>query len=71
MRRIYPILEPSQTFNGKDIRGELFVFRHFDVADMEFSLASRVIIILPDGVYEAWESDNGDHIDQNDDHPRC
>jgi AraC family transcriptional regulator len=64
MRRIYPILAPSRTFNGKDIRGELFVFRHFDTADMEFSLASHVIIILPDEVYGAWESDSGDHIDQ-------
>jgi AraC-like DNA-binding protein len=64
MRRIYPILVPSRTFIGKDIRAELFVFRHFNVADMEFSLASHVIILLPDGVYGALERDSGNHIDQ-------
>jgi AraC-like DNA-binding protein len=64
MRRIHPILAPSGTFNGKNVRGELFVFTHFDAADMEFSQAPHVIIILPDGVYGSWENDSGDHIDQ-------
>ena len=50
MRRIHPIIAPSRTFNGNDVRGELFVLKNIEAMDFEFSLSSHLIIALPDGV---------------------
>lgn len=63
MRRIHPVFAPIRTFNGNDVTGELFFFRHAEVADIEFSLASHVIIFLPDGVPGTCECNSGDRID--------
>jgi AraC-like DNA-binding protein len=62
MRRIYPAIAPNRSYTGKVFTGELFLFRRFDVADMEFLLASHLIILLPDGVPGLCEYNSGDRI---------
>lgn len=64
MRRIHPNIEPSRSIDGNDVRAELFVFRHLDAADIEFSLTSHLIILLPDGVSGLCEYNSGDRVDQ-------
>lgn len=64
MRRIHPNVEPSRSLNGNDVRAELFVFRHLDAADMEFSLTSHLIILLPDGVSGLCECNGVKGADQ-------
>src|SRR6476620_10453136 len=64
MRTICPSIAPQHEFTGTDIQAELFLFRQADAADMEFSLASHLIILLPDQVYGVCECDTGDRIDR-------
>jgi AraC-like DNA-binding protein len=64
MRRILPTVAPSRTFSGNDITGELFVFRHAEVADIECSSASHLIILLPDGNAGLCECYSGDRVDK-------
>jgi AraC-like DNA-binding protein len=62
MRRIHPTIAPSRTYKGRMGTAELFLFRRFDVADMEFLLASHLIILLPDGVSGSCEYNSGDRV---------
>lgn len=62
MRRVYPTIAPSRTFHGNDIQGELFIFRQVDSTDMEFSISSHLIIVLPDGIPGVCECNSGDRI---------
>ena len=64
MRTIQPTFAPSRTFTGNDIKGELFVFGPAEVFDMDFSLASHLIILMPDGVSGPCECDSGDRVDK-------
>jgi AraC-like DNA-binding protein len=64
MRKIHPTLAPSRIFNGNDIKGELFVFRHAEAVNLEFSLTEHLIILLPDGVSGLCESNSGDRIEK-------
>jgi AraC-like DNA-binding protein len=64
MRRIHPNIEPSRSLNGNDLKTELFVFRCLDTADLEFSLTSHLIVVLPDGISGSCECSSGDRIDQ-------
>jgi hypothetical protein len=63
MRRIHPSIAPIRTFNGNEVTGELFFFRHTVPADIEVSLASHLIILLPDGVSGVCECNSDDRID--------
>ena len=59
-RRIFPMAIPSRTFDGDDIRVELFHFNRSDVAEMEFSLASHMIMFFPDGISGSCEWSDGE-----------
>jgi AraC family transcriptional regulator len=63
MRRIHPSIAPIRTFNGNEVTGELFFFRHTVPADIEVSLAPHLIILLPDGVSGVCECNSDDRID--------
>jgi len=63
-RRIHPAVTPSRTFESDDIQGELFSFNRFDTAELEFSLAAHVIMLLPDGIPGVCEWSDGDRCDK-------
>ena len=48
--RIRPVLRPSRVFLGIDIQALLYTLGALDVAQMEFSLASHVVMLTPDGI---------------------
>jgi AraC family transcriptional regulator len=64
MRRIHPIFAPIRTFNGNNVTGELFFFERTVATDIEISVASHLIILLPDGVSGVCECNSGDRIDR-------
>jgi AraC-like DNA-binding protein len=63
-RRIYPAVTPSRTFESRDTQGELFIFNKFDNAEMEFSVGSHLIMLLPDGLPGICEWSDGDRCDK-------
>lgn len=62
MRRIYPAITPIRTFVGRVCKGELFFFRRFELPDMEFLLASHLVVFFPDGIFGASEYNNGHRV---------
>lgn len=65
MRRISPLVTPLRSFDGHDIQGELFAFGNLDAAEMEFTLTSHLIILLPDGICGVCEWSDGDRCDKS------
>jgi AraC-like DNA-binding protein len=49
----------NRTFDGDAVHCELLTFAKCDAAELEFSLESHLVILLPDGMSGGWEWSNG------------
>jgi hypothetical protein len=56
---INPTVHANRTFDGNAVHGELLTFAKRDAAELEFSLESHLIILLPDGISGSCEWSNG------------
>ena len=56
---INPTVHANLTFDGDAVHGELLTFANRDAAELEFSLESHLIILLPDGISGGCEWTNG------------
>jgi AraC-like DNA-binding protein len=56
---INPTMHVNRTFEGDAVHGELLTFAKRDSAELEFSLESHLIILLPDGISGGCEWGNG------------
>jgi AraC family transcriptional regulator len=56
---INPTVHANRTFDGDAAHGELLTFAKRDAAELEFSLESHLIILLPDGISGGCEWSNG------------
>jgi AraC-like DNA-binding protein len=56
---IDPTVHANRTFDGDAVHGELLTFHKNDVTELEFSLESHLIILLPDGISGGCEWSNG------------
>jgi len=48
--RIYPAAQPNQTLEGNELHGRLYTLGELETTEMEFSLPSHVVMLLPDGL---------------------
>jgi AraC-like DNA-binding protein len=60
-RYIDPSPSAISVLKTREMRGELLRFHRGDTAEMRFSLASHLIMFLPDGMSGGCEWSNGDH----------
>lgn len=56
---VHPLRPATGVFETEEAHGELLTFARGDAAEMEFSLASHLIIFLPDGMSGGYEWSNG------------
>jgi hypothetical protein len=56
---INPTVHANRTFDGGAVHAELLTFAKRDAAELEFSLESHLIILLPDGISGSCEWSNG------------
>jgi AraC-like DNA-binding protein len=56
---INPIVHANRTFDGDAVHGELLTFANRDAAELEFSLETHLIILLPDGISGGCEWSDG------------
>jgi AraC family transcriptional regulator len=56
---INPIVHVNRTFDGDAVHGELLTFANRDAAELEFSLETHLIILLPDGISGGCEWSDG------------
>ena len=61
---INPTVHANRTFDGDAVHGELLTFAKRDTAELEFSLASHLIILLPDGISGGCEWSNGSQVEK-------
>jgi AraC-like DNA-binding protein len=61
---IHPTVHANRTFDGDAVHGELLTFAKRDVAELEFSLQSHLIILLPDGISGGCEWSNGSQVEK-------
>jgi AraC-like DNA-binding protein len=59
---INPTVHANRTFDGNAVHGELLTFAKRDAAELEFSLESHLIILLPDGISGGCEWSNGSQV---------
>jgi AraC family transcriptional regulator len=59
---INPTVHANRTFDGDAVHGELLTFTKHDAAELEFSLESHLLILLPDGISGGYEWNNGTQI---------
>lgn len=60
-RYVSPVPRAVGILETEEMRGELLKFARGDAAEMEFSLASHLIMFLPDGMSGGCEWSNGGH----------
>jgi len=56
---VHPLRHATKTFESEEARGKLLNFARGDAAEMEFLLASHLIVFLPDGMSGGFEWSNG------------
>jgi AraC-like DNA-binding protein len=56
---INPSVHANRTFDGDAVHGELLTFANRDAAELEFSLETHLIILLPDGISGGCEWSDG------------
>jgi AraC-like DNA-binding protein len=56
---INPRVHANRTFDGDAVHGELLTFANRDAAELEFSLETHLIILLPDGISGGCEWSDG------------
>ena len=61
---ISPTVHANRTFDGDAVHGELLTFAKRDPAELEFSLESHLIILLPDGISGGCEWRNGSQVEK-------
>ena len=64
VRRIYPAVSPIWTLDGNDIHAELLTLDKLDTTEMEFSLTSHLIVLLPDGMSGGCEWSDGRRVEK-------
>ena len=58
--RIRPAVGPTLTFARNDVQGQLYALGKLDMAEMEFSLPSHMILMFPDGISRGCEWSSND-----------